>query len=67
MRADALNLQHLAKTEQLVKARRGHLDLAMVHEVDQAAQTGVVHVTQDHHRVGAWVRLENFLEVGAAG
>ena len=55
----AFDLQHLGGAEEGVESLLLHLDLALVHEVEEEAEVLLPHVPQDHDRVLAGVALQH--------
>ena len=59
----AFDLQHLGGAEEGVEPVLLHLDLALVHEVEEEAEVHLTHVSQYHYRVLTGVTLKNIVVV----
>lgn len=59
----AFDLQHLGGAEEGVEPVLLHLDLALVHEVQEEPQVDLSHVAQYHYRVLTGVTLKNIVVV----
>ena len=59
----AFDLQHLCGPEEGVEPVLLHLDLSLVHEVQEEPEVDLAHVSQYHYRVLTGVTLKNIVVV----
>ena len=59
----SLDLQHLRGPKEGVEPVLLHLDLALVHEVEEEAEVDLSHVSEYHYRVLTRVALKNIVVV----
>ena len=59
----AFDLQHLGGAEEGVESLLLHLNLALVHEVQEEPEVNLSHVSQYHYRVLTGVALKNIVVV----